>query len=300
MTKLWLNLSSLIFINLLGTGCLPHPESTVQKASPLLAIKGRVQHNNDNAGPTAIYIEQTPTPETLSAEDGSFAFAFDADRLEAMRLQYGLQDDTLHLYFISDSKNRESAVVSKVSLQYRGEMDLGTVAMQAETEVRGRVIAQGRPIADARVRLGRKEVFTDAEGNFSSTLPMASVTPILVEKSGFVQTKGLWSTSSESRDLELFTDLAPIGSISALLSPKGAFNQSITLNYSGTGTVRWIRFAKSASALQRSYEPDSPWLDVKGSLQVDRSDNGVIFYQCADKDQKIFGPVQSMVIAPAR
>lgn len=293
MLKRWF-----LFSLLLTTGCLPQPESDVQKAKPELIIRGRVLHSSELfAGPTAIYVEQSAAPETLSAEDGSFVFTFDADRLDALRLQYGLQNPRVHLYFVSESANPESAVVDFINIKYRGEMDLGEVQLQTETPVSGRVVAYGSAVPEARVLLGRKELFTAADGTFSATVPASMTTPLLVEKKGFVQTKGTWLPSGQQRDVELYSDLTPVGSIDAPPVLRTAFNNPISFSYSANGGAYWIRFAGSPDALTNNYEPEAPWMDLRQPLQILSAP--VIYYQFADRDQKILGPILSYTPATA-
>lgn len=273
--------------------CLPQPKSDVQKAKPELIIQGRILHSSEVlGGNTAIYIEQQATPEAISAEDGSFAFALDEERLDALRLQYGLQDSLLHLYFVSESGNPESAVLNVLNIKYRGEMNLGDVQLQTETIVNGRVVAYGTPIPEARVRLGRKEIQTAADGSFSLALPSRTATPLLVEKKGFVQTRGTWLPSGQERELELYSDLTPVGSIEAQPIPRSLGNQSISLSYSANGPARWIRFANDPDVLSRNYEPNAPWQDLRQPLQI-VANTEVIYYQFADREQKILGPVFS-------
>jgi hypothetical protein len=288
MTKRWF-LFSLLCI----TACLPQPKSDVQKAKAELMIQGRVLHSSASlSGNTAIFIEQEPVAEAISAEDGSFALTLDEDRLEALRLQYGLQDARLHLYFISENGNPEAAVLNVLNIQNRGAMNLGDVQLQAEVPVTGRVVAQGMPAADARVRVGRKDIQTAADGTFSLTLPAQTATPLVVEKKGFVQTRGTWLPGNQPRDIELYTDLTPVGNIEAEAILRSAGNQPISLSYSATGAARWIRFANNPGVLSQSYVPEAPWQDLGQSLQVMPS-AGTIYYQFADRDQKILGPVMS-------
>ncbi len=287
MTKRWF-----LFSLLSVTACLPQPKSDVQKAKAELVIQGRILHSSETlSGNTAIFIEQQPTPEAISAEDGSFAFALDQERLDALRLQYGLQDPLLHLYFLSENGNPESAVLNALNIQNRGSMNLGDIQLQAETTVSGRVVGFGTPLAEARVRIGRKEIQTAADGTFSVALPSQMATPLLVEKKGFVQTRGTWLPFGQERDIELYTELTPVGSIAAQPILRNSSNELISLSYSANGAARWIRFANSPEALARSYEPDAPWQDLRLPLQITGM-SAEIFYQFADRDQKILGPVQ--------
>jgi hypothetical protein len=286
MTKRWF-LFSLLYV----TACLPQPRSDVQKARPELQIQGRILHASETlGGSTAIYIEQEAQAEAISAEDGSFAFALDEDRLESLRLQYGLQDARLHLYFVSENGNPESAVLNVMNIKYRGTMDLGEVQLQAETTVNGRVMASGAPISEARVRLGRNEVQTAGDGSFSMSVPEGMTTPLLVEKRGFVQTRGTWLPSGQERELELYSDLTPMGMIDSLPIPRNLGNQAISLSYSANGPARWIRFAWDPDLLERNYEPEAPWQDLRQPLQI-VARNATIYYQFADRDQKVLGPV---------
>lgn len=288
MTKRWF-LFSLLCI----TACLPQPKSDVQKAKPELLIQGRILHSSESlSGSTAIFIEQEEAAEAISAEDGSFALTLDEDRLEALRLRYGLQDSRLHLYFMSESGNPESTVLNVLNIQNRGAMDLGDIQLQGEVPVAGRIVAQGIPAADARVRLGRKEIQTAADGTFALTLPSQSATPLLVEKKGFVQTRGTWLPSNQPRDIELYSDLNPVGSIEAQPILRSVSSQPISLSYSANGTARWIRFANNPGALSQGYVPDAPWQDLQQPLQIIPS-AATIYYQFADRDQKILGPVLS-------
>jgi hypothetical protein len=288
MTKRWF-LFSLLYI----TACLPQPKSDVQKAKAELVIQGRVLHSSASlSGNTAIFIEQEPVAEAISAEDGSFALTLDEDRLEALRLQYGLQDALLHLYFMSENGSPESAVLNVLNIQNRGAMNLGDVQLQAEVPVEGRIVAQGMPVGDARVRLGRKEIQTAADGTFTLTLPLQSTTPLLVEKKGFVQTRGTWLPSNQPRDIELYSDLTPAGSIEAEPIPRNLGNQPISLSYSANRAARWIRFANNPGLLSQGYVPDAPWQDLRQSLQIMPSAE-TIYFQFADRDQKILGPVMS-------
>jgi hypothetical protein len=288
MTKRWF-LFSLLYI----TACLPQPKSDVQKAKAELLIQGRILHSSaSSSGNTAIFIEQEPMAEAISAEDGSFALTLDEDRLETLRLQYGLQDMLLHLYFMSESGNPESAVLNVLNIQNRGAMNIGDVQLQAEVPVEGRILAQGSPAADARVRLGRKEIQTAADGTFTLTLPAQLATPLLVEKKGFVQTRGTWLPNNQPRDIELYSDLTPVGSIEAQPIPRSIGNQPISLSYSANGAARWIRFANNPGVLNQGYVADAPWQDLRQSLQIMPS-AATIYYQFADRDQKILGPVMS-------
>jgi hypothetical protein len=288
MTKRWF-LFSLFCV----TACLPQPKSDVQKAKAELIVQGRILHSSETlGGSTAVYIEQQPTAEAITADDGSFAFALDDERLDALRLQYGLQDSLLHLYFVSESGNSESAVLHVLNIQNRGEMNLGDIQLQEETAVAGRVVAYGSPVADARVRLGRKEILTAADGSFSSTLPSRFATPLLIESKGFVQTRGTWLPGDQERDIELYNDLTPVGSIEAQAIPRTLGNTLISLSYSANGTARWIRFAHDPDLLVDSYEADAPWQDLRQPLQIVGTAS-VIYYQFADRDQKILGPVMS-------
>lgn len=288
MTKRWF-LFSLLCI----TACLPQPKSDVQKAKAELLIQGRILHSSASlSGNTAIFIEQEPVAEAISAEDGSFALTLDEDRLEALRLQYGLQDALLHVYFISENGNPESAVLNVLNIKNRGAMNLGDIQLQTEVPVEGRIVAQGTPAADARVRLGRKEIQTAADGTFSLTLPAQSATPLLVEKRGFVQTRGTWLPSNQLRDIELYSDLNPMGSIEAQPILRSAANQPISLSYSANGAARWIRFANNPEVLNQGYVVEAPWQDLRQPLQIMPA-AATIYYQFADRDQKILGPVLS-------
>ncbi|HET9241241.1 MAG TPA: hypothetical protein VFO10_28510 [Oligoflexus sp.] len=288
MTKRWF-LFSLLCI----TACLPQPKSDVQKAKAELLIEGRVLHSSELlSGSTAIFIEQEPVAEAISADDGSFALTLDEDRLEALRLQYGLQDALLHLYFISENGNPESAVLNVLNIKNRGAMNLGDIQLQTEVPVEGRIVAQGTPAADARVRLGRKEIQTAADGTFSLTLPAQSATPLLVEKRGFVQTRGTWLPGNQLRDVELYSDLNPMGSIEAQPIPRNTSNQPISLSYSANGAARWIRFANNPDILNQGYIADAPWQDLRQPLQIMPA-AATIYFQFADRDQKILGPVLS-------
>jgi hypothetical protein len=288
MTKRWF-LFSLIYV----TACLPQPRSDVQKAKAELQIQGRILHASETlGGSTAIYIEQEGAAEALSADDGSFDFALDADRLEDLRLRYGLQDTRLHLYFVSESGNPESAVLDVLNIKYRGIMDVGEVQLQVETTVNGRVVASGSPIAEARVRLGRNEVLTAVDGSFSMNVPEGLATPLLVEKRGFVQTRGTWLPSGQERDVELYSDLTPTGMIESLPVSRNLGNQSISLSYSANGAARWIRFARDPDLLERNYEPEAPWQDLRQPLQIVASTE-TIYYQFADREQKVLGRIQS-------
>lgn len=288
MTKRWF-----LFSLLCVTACLPQPKSDVQKARPELLIQGRILHSSATlSGNTAIFIEQEPVADAISAEDGSFAMTLDEDRLEALRLQYGLQDARLHLYFMSENGNPESAVLNVLNIQNRGAMNLGDVQLQAEVPVTGRIVAQGVPASDARVRLGRREIQAAADGTFSLTLPAQSATPLLVEKKGFVQTRGTWLPTNQPRDIELYSDLNPMGSIEAQPIVRSTSNQPISLSYSATGAARWIRFANNPEVLTQGYVPDAPWQDLQQPLQIMPA-AATIYYQFADRDQKILGPVLS-------
>jgi len=268
----------------------------VQKAKPELLIQGRILHSSATlSGNTAIFIEQEPIAESITAEDGSFALTLDEDRLKALRLQYGLQDSLLHLYFTSEIGNPESAVLNVLNIQNRGVMDLGDVQLYAEVPVEGRAMAQGVPADDARIRLGRKEIQTAADGSFSLTLPAQSATPLLVEKKGFVQTRGTWLPGNQPRDIELYSELTPVGSIETQPIPRILGNQPISLSYSANGTARWIRFANSPGALSQGYAADAPWQDLRQPLQIMPS-AATLYYQFADRDQKILGPVNSYTL----
>jgi hypothetical protein len=288
MTKRWF-LFSLLCI----TACLPQPKSDVQKAKPELLIQGRILHSSASLnGNTAIFIEQEPTAEAISAEDGSFALTLDEDRLEVLRLQYGLQDARLHLYFMSENGNPESAVLNVLNIQNRGAMNLGDIQLQAEIPVTGRIVAQGSPTADARVRLGRKEIVTAADGTFAVALPSQSATPLLVEKKGFVQTRGTWLPSNQPRDIELYNDLNPMGSIEAQPILRTASNQPLSLSYSANSPARWIRFANNPGILSQPFVSDALWQDLGQPLQIMPA-VATIYYQFADRDHKILGPVMS-------
>ncbi|HYX33123.1 MAG TPA: hypothetical protein VE954_08395 [Oligoflexus sp.] len=287
MTKRWF-----LFSLWIVTGCLPQPSSDVQKARPELTIKGRILHSSESlSGRTAVYLEQNSAPEALSADDGSFDLTLDTERLAALRLQYGLQNSRLHLYFVPENADPESAVIDSINLESRGEMDLGNVLMQPNTTVTGRVVAYGAPVPEARVRLGRQELITAEDGSFSADVPAQLSTPLLVEKRGFVQTKGTWLASVQERDLELYSDLTPVGSIAAEPTLRNAGNTPISLSYSANGAAYWIRFAGRAEVLDENYESDAPWLDLRQPLQILSAP--VIYYQFADRDQKILGPVLS-------
>jgi hypothetical protein len=258
---------------------MPNPESSVHKATPALSIQGRVDQ-----GSATLYVEQSATPEGRTADDGSFAFTFDAARLEALRLQYGLQSRTLRLYFISETME---ALNESVNLDYRGDMDLGTITMQPATPVTGRILNAGTPVENARVRLGRKEFLTAADGTFTASIPAATPTPLLVEKKGFVQTKGTWQPGAAIRDVELYTDLAPYGTIEVLpLDRTLVDNKSVSVNYSATSTARYIRFSYVANDFSKTV-----WLDLNKSLRLAPPAANVIYFQFADQDQKVVSPV---------
>ncbi|WP_141735288.1 carboxypeptidase-like regulatory domain-containing protein [Oligoflexus tunisiensis] len=294
MMKWWF-----LFSLWLVTGCLPQPDSEVTKAQPELVVQGRAMPGLATlSGNIGVYIEQDRMPEAITREDGSFAFSLDGERLEALRLQYGLQDPRLHLYFVSESGFAESAVLDVLNIQSRGVMDLGDVVLQPDTTVNGRVVASGAPVADARVRLGRQEVFTAVDGTFSATVPAQLSTPLLVEKRGFVQTKGTWLPGGQARDVELYNDLTPAGSIEALPVPRILGNEPISLSYSANGAARWIRFAGSPEALTEAYNPEAPWQDLRQPLQIMGAEE--IYYQFADRDRKILGPVQSYTLTVAQ
>jgi hypothetical protein len=290
MMKLWFLFSLWLF-----TSCLPQPDSEVTKAQPELTVQGRALPATATlSGNIGVYIELERMPEAITREDGSFAFTLDGDRLDALRLQYGLQDPRLHLYFVSESGFAESAVLDVLNIQSRGLMDLGDVLLQADTTVSGRVMAAGTPIADAVVRLGRQAVLTAVDGTFSATVPEQLATPLLVEKRGFVQTKGTWLPGGQARDVELYSDLTPAGSIEALPVPRLIGNEPILLNYSANGAARWVRFAGSPETLTEAYNPEAPWQDLRQPLQVMGATE--IYYQFADRDRKILGPVQSYTL----
>lgn len=293
MMKRWF-----LFSLLCMTACLPQPKSDVQKAEPELLIQGRILHSSAAlSGNTAIFIEQEPVADAISAEDGSFTLILEEGRIEALRLQYGLQDPRLHLYFMSENGNPESAVLNVLNIQNRGSMNLGDVQLQAEVPVTGRIVAQGIPAADARVRLGRKDIQTAADGTFTLTLPSQSATPLLVEKKGFVQIRGTWLPGNQPRDIELYSDLKPVGSIEAQPILRTASNQPISLSYSANGAARWIRFANNPGVLSQTYVPDAPWQDLGQPLQIVPS-AATFYYQFADRDQKILGPVMSYTLTP--
>jgi len=294
MMKRWF-LFSLLF----ASGCLPQPSSEMQKARPELLIQGRVLHSSEAfSGPTAIYVERSAIPETFSAEDGSFSFSFDADRLELLRLKYGLQNSFLHLYFVSENGHPEAAVKGMIDIQARGAMNLGDVQLEPQSSINGRIVAYGAGVADARVLIGRQEVFTNADGTFTANVPEQSSTPLVIEKRGFVQTKGTWLPSGQERNIELYSGLTPVGSIDAMPVPRTASNPMISLSYAANGSARWIRFAGSPDYLVKNFEADAPWVDLRQPLQI--SNVPVVYYQFADRDLKILGPVLSYTLSTTK
>jgi hypothetical protein len=290
MMKRWF-----LFSLLLASGCLPQPSSEMQKARPELLIQGRVLHSNEAfSGPTAIYVERSANPETFSAEDGSFSFSFDADRLELLRLKYGLNNQFLQLYFVSANGYPESAVKGMIDIKARGEMNLGEVQLGLESPIIGRVVAYGAGVADARVLIGRQELITAADGTFTAMIPEQSSTPLVIEKSGFVQTNGNWLPGESTRDIELYSKLSPVGSINVTPILRTRSNQMVPLSYSANRAAHWIRFAGSPEYLVKSFEADAPWVDLRQPLQI--SNLPVVYYQFADRDLKILGPVQSYTL----
>ena len=298
MTKLWLRLSPMLFGFLLVTACLAHPTSESKKNSPSLLVKGRSQTSTGlPAGKTAIFIEQTPAPEVITADDGSFEFTLDAARLEQLRLLYGLQKTMLRLYFVNESDKTESAVITTLNIQDRGEINFAPIQLQPETLVTGRVLigSSQEVVKNARVKLGRKEVYTDADGKFSGFIPQFYTTPVMIEKKGFVQTLGVWLPSFLNRDFLLVDELMPYGNIEVIPGLRSVNMPMISLNYSATGNSRWIRLADSPSRLIRTFEPSAPWMDLTQELNYNPS-SSVIFYQFADAERNTLSPVFSYAL----
>ncbi len=298
MTKLWLRLSPMLFGCLLMTACLAHPTSESKKNPSSLLVKGRsLTSTGLAAGKTAIFIEQTPAPEAISADDGSFEFTLDAARLEQLRLQYGLQKTMLRLYLVNESDHTESAVITSLSSQDRGEVSFAPIQLQPETLVTGRVLIgkSQELVMNARVKLGRKEVYTDADGTFSGFIPQFYTTPVLIEKKGFVQTLGVWLPSFLNRDFLLVDELMPYGNIEVIPSLRSLDKKMISLNYSATGNSQWIRLAASPNQLLKSIEPTAPWKDLTQELSFDPSST-IIYYQFADAEKTRLSPVFSYAL----
>lgn len=284
----------LFFVLMLGTSCLPHPSTDIQKATPELLIRGQVVPSSAAiTGRTLIFIETAADPEILAAEDGSFEFTLAESRFESLRWQFGWQNRSLRLYFVSENGAAESALVAAIDTEARGIMDLGVIQMQPEVAITGRVIGNGGPLAEARVRIGRKELLTDGEGLFTTSAPLTISTPLLIEKAGFVQTKGSWTPGDATRDIQLYRDLTPYGTIEALPRPRDSINSLILLNFSATTASQWIRFGSRAEDLAKLYEPNAPWLDLGKTLALSPQFAAAagVYYQFADQNQKILSPV---------
>ncbi len=300
MLNLLLRMSPLLVYALGLAACLPGPKSETEKSNPSLTLSGQVLSSDGQpAGQTAIYIEQFSAPELLSSSDGSFTLSFDAKRLNQLRLQYGLQKQPLRIYFVNERNNSESTVMQVLELTARGERSLGRVILQTEVLISGQVLALSKadgslqPIAAARVLLGRKALVTDGDGKFSGTAPMNTMSPVTIEKKGFVQTLGECLPGEGVQEFRLFDSLIPTGSIAVTPSGLESFNPSFVLNYSANSTAQWVRFASSPELLQKTFEVSSPWMDFSQALKANFSKGSTIYYQFTDRDKKVLGPISS-------
>ncbi|MCX6128077.1 MAG: hypothetical protein NTX25_03315, partial [Proteobacteria bacterium] len=199
-----IKLSLLFIFTLIINACLPRPEAELQRTQTSITLKGKIENSRGlPASRTAIYIEQSNSPEVLSAEDGSFYISLDAHKIAELRLQYGIKNKNIRLYFVQSDGLTESTMIPCINFFDLGVQDLGLVQLSVDRTVKGRVLAMStpegmlKPVKDARVKIGREEVLSNENGEFSTKIASNVSLPILIERTAYVQSQANWTYNSE-------------------------------------------------------------------------------------------------------
>ena len=266
------------------SACVPAAKPEVQSQPIDVTFVGSF---SGSAGTTKIYFGKEETPFVTTTTQGVF-------HIQILRALIEKSSDR-RLYFYNS--NGQQAVSEEILAFDNGEKKIKDVELASPLLMTGTVLAtvngKEAPIADAEIVVGREKATTDKAGNYQIDAPRNTEVPVLLHKKGFVQTRALWTTeeSEESRNFHLFTRLEPMGSLSIPSTVRFAAT-TVPLYLESTPNAAFVRIGTAAFTV--SAEADSTWLDLSKNISLSSSTVSEInlYYQFADKDKKIVGPVQ--------
>ena len=273
------------------TACLRGTRADIQNQSTNVILVGSF---SGGSGPTEIFFGQKREPLVTTTNAGSF-------QVEVPRALIETSVDR-RLYFCSSSG--EAAATPSISDFESGEKQLDPVVLKPQLPMIGTVsgVMSGvtTPVADAEILVGRNYAKTDADGKFSVLAPSLSELPVVIQKTGFVQTRGLWAVSSvsEVREFHLYNRIEPTGSLSIAVAPR-LVGASPSVYLEGTPAAAYVRI--SAAPFTTEPQTESAWFEVmkKVTLSAAVLSQPTLYYQFADKDKKVFSPVLNFTVSAA-
>ncbi|RYZ48136.1 MAG: hypothetical protein EOP07_26155 [Proteobacteria bacterium] len=268
------------------SACVPGAKNDAQnQQSTNVTLVGAF---SGTTGSTNVYFGKETTPLLANSTPGSF-------RIEIPRELLDRSDDR-RLYFYSS--NGEAAVTEEILPFEFGEKNIDTLVLESELSMTGTVLTLGldginKPVADAEIEVGRNKVKTLADGSYTITMPKNVELPVRLQKTGFVQTRALWMSSDleENRDFHLYTKLEPTGTISIPTTTRFAAT-TVPLYLESTPSAAFVRIG--STSFTTAADADATWLDLSKdiSLSSETLSQVKLYYQFADKDKKVLGPIQ--------
>lgn len=272
------------------SACVPDAKNDVHNQSTNVSFVGSF---SGTSGTTAIYFGRDEAPLAQTASAGQFTIEIPRALIE--------KSSDRRLYFYSTSG--ETAVSEEITDYEIGEKKLANIKLAPPLTMTGSVLAANdgpaTPVADAEIIVGRQTAKTDAKGHYTIMVARNAEVAVLLHKEGFVQTRALWTTTDleETRDFHLYNKLEPIGSLSIAATTRFAATR-VPLYLESTPSAAYVRLGDAPFTTEADL--DGTWQDLSQaiSLSPDAAAQPNIYYQFADKDKKLLGPIQVFTAKP--